>query len=111
VDVPCAGDFAAVVDRLGRGGVFDLEVGEVRGLLGEGPEGDGALEGRAFEAVDDERGLGGFVEEDFGFAAMDFYAEVGPCLGSEVGPGFVDKGPVAAEVFPAKAGLGVYWTE
>src|ERR1700683_2548333 len=46
------------------------------------------------------------VEEELRLAAMDFEADVSPGEGLDVGPGFVDEGPLAAEFFPAIAGRG-----
>jgi hypothetical protein len=50
--------------------------------------------------------MGRSVKEDLRLAAMDFEAEMRPGERLEVGPGFVNGGPLTAEFFPAITGRG-----
>ena len=73
---------------------------------GSDPEGEGAGGEAGEEVVDDEVGLGGVVDVEFGGVAADFDFDVGPFAGDEVDVGFVHLGELFAEGGPVEAGDG-----
>ena len=95
------GDLAIVGDGI-RSGTGDFEIGEVGLLTRVPPETDGAVESVTFEAIDNEAGVGRVVDVKACLSTVYVDLDVRPLLGLELGPGFVDRGPLTAKLFPGK---------